>query len=548
MVLICLAEAMSVVSEQRNRGINRKTEQKMKKIILISLIFAILAFFVDCGGSEPGSIYGVVSDKATGEPIKNAGVELLPVGLKTVTGSDGSFEFLDISSGHYNLLVTKTGYSDTKSSTITVESGKKTKGDVQLEKAPAALRIIDDKGKEIEELDFGAKLDDVSRSFNIFNDSPDSINWEITVTAEWIKSVSKESGNLAAGDTLGIIVVIDRSLLREGENLSQLHITSSNGNKQLAIKAINSDVVTLDATRIKASSATLNGELIVNDEGYTETGFVYGGMATPSFDNNAKTVSNSVVQLGSFGNAISGLTEYAKYYYRAYAKNDNKTVYGEIKSFATLKSVETLDATEITVTSATLNGKLIFNDVGYTEMGFVYGEMATPSFDNGAKVVSNSPVKLGSFDNAVSGLKEHAKYYYRAYAKNDTKTVYGATKSFSTLKDELKTDDYVILPDHALMVARKDAGKAPWSDAIEICKSSTLAGFTNWRLPTKSELLTIYANKNYIGGFHSEDGYWSSTAIDDSCAWWVDFWDGNVSDAGSSKSNSYYVRCVRTTD
>jgi len=403
------------------------------------LLAAVFVFFVSCGGSEPGSIYGVVSDKATGEPIKNAGVELLPVGLKTVTGSDGSFEFFDISSGRYNLLVTKTGYSDTKSSTITVESGKQSKGDVQLEKAPAALRIIDDKGKEIEELDFGMRPDDISRSFNIFNDSPDSLNWKITKTAEWIKSVSEESGNLVAGDTLGIIVVVDRSLLREGENLSQLHIMSNNGNKQLTIKAGNYDVVTLDATRIKTTSATLNGELVINDEGYTETGFVYGRMATPSFDNNAMTVSNSAVQLGSFG-------------------------------------------------------------------------------------------------NAVSGLKEYAKYYYRAYAKNATKTVYGETKSFATL-----TGEYVTLPG-GLVVAKKDAGRVDWYDAVDMCNNYTLAGLTDWRLPSKDELITMYNNKNSIGGF--QDGeYWSSTEHSTNYAYAVHFSYGDVD--SYYKTNSRYVRCVR---
>lgn len=407
------------------------------------LLAAVFVFFVSCGGSEPGSIYGVVSDKATGEPIKNAGVELLPVGLKTVTGSDGSFEFFDISSGRYNLLVTKTGYSDTKSSTITVESGKQSKGDVQLEKAPAALRIIDDKGKEIEELDFGMRPDDISRSFNIFNDSPDSLNWKITKTAEWIKSVSEESGNLVAGDTLGIIVVVDRSLLREGENLSQLHIMSNNGNKQLTIKAGNYDVVTLDATRIKTTSATLNGELVINDEGYTETGFVYGRMATPSFDNNAMTVSNSAVQLGSFG-------------------------------------------------------------------------------------------------NAVSGLKEYAKYYYRAYAKNATKTVYGETKSFATLK----VSEYVTVPGTNLVVAKEDAGIADWDSANYMCNNSTLGGLTDWRLPTKDELVTMYNNKNTIGGF--KDGkYWSSSTHENSSvyAYYVNFSYGGVDDY--HKSNSLYVRCVR---
>ena len=32
----------------------------------------------------PGTIYGIVTDKATGEPVKSVGVELSPVGLKTI--------------------------------------------------------------------------------------------------------------------------------------------------------------------------------------------------------------------------------------------------------------------------------------------------------------------------------------------------------------------------------------------------------------------------------------------------------------------------------
>ena len=221
---------------------------------ILTAVFAVFAFLVSCGGSEgtgsggsgnndsgeTGSIYGIVTDKATGESIINAGVELQPVGLKTVTGSDGQFEFNEVATGTYTLYVTKTGYSD-NSSSITVDSGKQSKGDVQLEKLPAALRIVDDAGNDITELDFGSEIADVSRQFNIFNDSSFSIDWQISKTAEWIKSISEESGNLGAGDTLGIIIKIDRSLLLKGENTTQLHITSNNGNKALTIKATDSD-------------------------------------------------------------------------------------------------------------------------------------------------------------------------------------------------------------------------------------------------------------------------------------------------------------------
>ena len=227
----------------------------MKQLFSIfTAVLAVLVFLVSCGGSEgsgsggsgdsnvadeTGSIYGVVTDKATGESIINAGVELQPVGLKTVTGSDGQFEFNEVATGTYTLYVTKTGYSD-NSNDITVESGKKSKGDVQLEKLPAALRIVDDKGKDIDELDFGAEIADVSRQFNIFNDGYEKLEWELSFSAKWIESVSKESGELKAGGTLGVIVNIDRSQLESGENVTTVHVTSNDGNKQLTVKATNS--------------------------------------------------------------------------------------------------------------------------------------------------------------------------------------------------------------------------------------------------------------------------------------------------------------------
>ncbi len=184
---------------------------------------------------EPGSIYGVVTDKATGEPVKTAGVELQPLGLKTVTGSEGQFEFTELEPGDYQLLVTKTGYVELVSSTIVVKSAQTAKGDVQIEKLPAALKVVDDKGEEISELDFGNQYDDVSRMFSIFNDGTELLNYEIVKTAAWITSLSVTEGSLEPGATKPIVVNIDREKLQVGENTTTLHITSNNGSKQLTI-------------------------------------------------------------------------------------------------------------------------------------------------------------------------------------------------------------------------------------------------------------------------------------------------------------------------
>ena len=92
-----------------------------KSIISMILVFAVLAFFVSCGGSEGSGdgeasdsrgIYGHVTDYDTGEPIANATVSLSQSGERALTGSDGYFEFRELTGSHYTIWVSKTGYCD----------------------------------------------------------------------------------------------------------------------------------------------------------------------------------------------------------------------------------------------------------------------------------------------------------------------------------------------------------------------------------------------------------------------------------------------------
>ena len=307
----------------------------MKRIVLFSLICCFcVATWCGCTKDQKGSIYGVVTDKATGEAIKTAGVELHPIGLKTVTGSNGSFEFLDLDVGTYTLFVTKTGYVDYKSNPIEIKSGQQVPGNVQLEKAPHALRVVNSDLQDINSLDFGDQEDDVSRSFVIFNDGSETLEWEITITAAWLH-VSKQSGALNPNKQQSIIATINRDLLPRDENVTTMHITSDDGAKELTVKASKVlPVMTLAVTECSGTAAVLNGRLTcVGDPAYTEMGFVYGTMPTPSIDNGATRVSISNVQLGNFSEAVSNLTPGATYYVRAYAKNSITTNYGSVVGF-----------------------------------------------------------------------------------------------------------------------------------------------------------------------------------------------------------------------
>ncbi|MDR2836322.1 MAG: DUF1566 domain-containing protein, partial [Bacteroidales bacterium] len=176
--------------------------------------------------------------------IRNAGVQLNPLGTKTVTGSEGQYEFTELKAGEYTLQVTKTGYADLVNYSMKVEAGKTAKGDVQIEKLPAALRVLNANGHDIDTLNFGTEQDVVTRSFSIFNDSPESLEWLIEENCLWITTISKTFGTLQAGKQQPISITIDREKLSGGNNNTILNITSDNGNKELSIRAnLISDII-----------------------------------------------------------------------------------------------------------------------------------------------------------------------------------------------------------------------------------------------------------------------------------------------------------------
>ena len=101
-----------------------------------------------------------------------------------------------------------------------------------------------------------------------------------------------------------------------------------------------------------------------------------------------------------------------------------------------------------------------------------------------------------------------------------------------------------------------EAKKLNWNDAKLACQNFRLAGFNDWRLPTLDELKTLKLEKE--AGYNCPQGilfkprkyewgeYWSGspTAHNLNAAWNVYF--GYGLSGYYSKSNSYYVRAVRS--
>ena len=92
-----------------------------------------------------------------------------------------------------------------------------------------------------------------------------------------------------------------------------------------------------------------------------------------------------------------------------------------------------------------------------------------------------------------------------------------------------------------------------WEDAVNYCENLTYAGYSDWRLPTPQELLTIVNNSKSDPAIDTtyfpntpSGKFWSSSVFSDNSydVWGVNFNGGKVGEY-NTKLNNAYVRCVR---
>lgn len=317
----------------------------MKRFLYFACIAYGLVFFTSCDkkdkDQQSGSIYGVVTDKSSGEPIKNAGVKLQPTGTQTITGEDGHYEFANVGEGTYYLLVTKSGYKTLRSGSISVANDNR-QCDIQMEKELTTLQVVDDNQQAVSSIDFGTSDGSNMRSFNLLNKSDKTINWTIThENVAWIQSINPTSGSLNYNASQSVTVTIDRSQLPNTENTATVHISSAEGSKDITIKAGRLEVVeTFDCSNVTGTTADLNGKLNDNLSGAVyRYGFVYSkypdyleANSTSSFTNVAPFSGN---QTGNFTYKAQYLEKNETYYVRAFAETSSSVYYGKTVQFTT---------------------------------------------------------------------------------------------------------------------------------------------------------------------------------------------------------------------
>jgi len=122
----------------------------------------------------------------------------------------------------------------------------------------------------------------------------------------------------------------------------------------------------------------------------------------------------------------------------------------------------------------------------------------------------------------------------------EPKSVNTQEVSMPALKDR---DKYMVLENYRLMVMRADLdGKKYQNSAAKSCEELNVGGFSDWRLPTKSEIEILYQKKESVGGFVPEM-YWS--VYYNKRYWSLDFGKGTFDDFVKG-TNNYRCRCVRS--
>lgn len=622
--------------------------KRIISIFVAAILFVSSIIWLSCT-KEPeintGSIYGTVTDFATGRPIGNVNVRLRPSGETKLTGNDGTYEFKDLEEGNYSLFFSKAEYADfDDDSIIVLEVGKSMQRDIQMRKLMASLRITDMTGNDIPSLDFGSDEFVTSKSFNIFNDGTVSISCQIMYSCPWIDTAIAAGTNIAPGQAIAVTVIIDRSQLSSGENRTYLHIISNNGNNELLITATGPGAPTVSTDSVSnptATSATCGGN-VTNDGGSTVTdrGICWSTTNAPSIENGNHLSNGNGT--GTFSITMSGLSPNTVYYVRAFATNVRGTSYGEEKQFTTNDGkprVMINEVSNITATSAVCGGSIGSNGgFAVTDKGLVWSTSQYPT-------LNDNHISLGSGDTPFSGsmtnLLMGTTYYVRAYATNSQGTSYSTQLSFPTHNglptvtttavtmvgdtllsggnvtgdggfavtargvcygsypypdlsssyyhtsngtgignfvailnqpvtgtvyvrsyatnangtvygNQVAVDvEYFSLPTfsyngHTYRVAPDPGNNMYWSDANDYCNNYSAYGVNNWRLPTKEELIQMYADRNEIGGFDCTytGKYWSSTATSSGSSYhyYVNFSSGSVNQgSGISKVRPVHV-------
>ena len=200
------------------------------------------------------------------------------------------------------------------------------------------------------------------------------------------------------------------------------------------------------ADEVNVELVTVENEVktIGSTQAYFECEFEYLNEITKALlvyceDDQLKYAQTSKLEQvnGKWVTQMNYLEKKTKYYYRYEFYNGYNLMWTEIFNFTTTDqqdkpTVETVEATNITMTTATVEGN-VTNDGGsaVTERGICYSIYENPTLSDSVRLAGTG---IGRFYCEMSNLTNATTYYIRAFATNSEGTSFGDVITIRTVE------------------------------------------------------------------------------------------------------------------
>ncbi len=198
---------------------------------------------------------------------------------------------------------------------------------------------------------------------------------------------------------------------------------------------------TEEAVEVTINSAEISG--IITDDGgaeITARGFCWSNVSAPSITDDKILAGTGT---GKFSGTIEGLVPNTKYYVRAFAENKVGIAYGNEVTFLTGMAppvVTTAQVSDIGAQTATCGGTVTYDGgAAIKARGICWSKEPMPDITD--PHTTETPGS-GNFTSTMSNLDQATVYYVRAYASNESWTVYGEQLTFRTKLADIEGNLY----------------------------------------------------------------------------------------------------------
>ena len=439
-----------------------------------------------------------------------------------------------------NYTATVNPSSSGRSGKITVRAGDTSTGptgDIVLNQLGAILKV-----SEAKTVAATASTTDYVSTFS----ATKGLSWNVSENMDWLTLTGTTEG---ANNTTGTNQNITYStVVNPNASTRQGTITVKAGN---AVGSTDEGLtrtiaVTQSASSLTASVSPTTALVATTGAGGTYTMNGTSGLSysfTVGFP-SWLTVTNGTASIG--GGTTSGSAQQLTY--KTSSVNPNGT---ERKATVTVKAGNMTKDVEIKQAASSFSRTNPSGQIAAAANSKVTGSVTatdglawtiTPATNNNITVSPTSGT--GNATITFTGTANTGAERTGSFTLSATGASPARTLAFSATQAAGETGAYV----GNLQVCKTDEAYSNWSTANSNCNNSTKEGKSDWRLPTKDELLTMYNNKaalQGVSGFTAfvSNWYWSSTVYSSGEHWVVYF--NNGSTFNSNDTNSWYVRCVR---